>query len=83
MRKCKLLMKFVILFLVLSHFCDKRKSLRDVFQGAEMVVLPALLHLHLPHGHLLCICCQGLRLTLLQKGLFPTSFPIIFIRKII
>ena len=54
-----------------------------MFQGAEMVVLPALLHLHLPDGHLLSLCCQGLRLTLLQKGLLPTSFPIIFIRKII
>ena len=54
-----------------------------MFQGAEMVVLPAVLHLHLPDGDPLCPGCQGLRLTLLQKGSLPISFPIIYIRKMI
>ena len=54
-----------------------------MFQGAEMVVLPAVLHLHLPDGHPLCPGSQGLRLTLLQKGPLPISFPIIYIRKMI
>ena len=34
----------------------------------EVVVLPALLHLHLPHGNLLRPLRQGLRGYLLQKG---------------
>ena len=54
-----------------------------MFQGAEMVVLPTVLHLHLPDGHPLCPGGQGLRLTLLQKGSLPISFPIISIRKMI
>ena len=33
-----------------------------------MVVLPPVLHLHLPHGHPLRPGGPGLRLTLLQKG---------------
>ena len=34
----------------------------------EVVVLPSVLHLHLPHGHLLSPLRQGLRSSLLQKG---------------
>ena len=55
MIKCK--------FLKLPDFF--RKSLRVLFQGAEMVVLPALVYLHLPDGHLLGLRCQGLCLALL------------------
>ena len=34
----------------------------------EVVVLPPVLHLHFPHGNLLCPLRQGLRGYLLQKG---------------
>ena len=34
----------------------------------EVVVLPPVLHLHFPHGDLLCPLRQGLRGYLLQKG---------------
>ena len=37
-------------------------------EGEEVVVLPALLHLHLHHGRRQCPPCQGPRLYLLQKG---------------
>lgn len=48
-----------------------------------MVVLPPVLHLHLPDGDPLGPGRQSLRLALLQKGSLPISFPISFIRKMI